>query len=163
MSDAVVSIGFAIVIVACLVAIDLVVAWLVLSKLAVPAPRASWAVTHQGVTVFSEEVLRMQMDTDQKVSAALAILTAGGQPARVDAAPAWSVEATDIEVVTMEVAEDGLSATFTAVGVGTAQVTVTADADLGEGVRTITAIGAITVVPAGAAVLTLSFGEPEPK
>lgn len=111
--------------------------------------------------------IRMLIDTEQKVTASLAILTAGGQPARVDGVPTWEVEETTGgdggDVVEIAISEDGLSATFTAVGEGTAQVTVTADADLGEGVRAITAVGTITVTPAGAATLQLAFGTPEPK
>lgn len=102
------------------------------------------------------------LNNEQKVTLAIQPLTAGGNPATVDGVPAWSVS--DETVLSIVVAEDGLSAVVTTAGpVGTSQVSVSADADLGEGVKTITGLLDVEVVGAEAATLAINTGTPEPK
>lgn len=99
---------------------------------------------------------------EQKVTLALTPKTAAGNPAKLDGAPVWSVSAP--EVASLEVAEDGLSATVVTVGLGAVQVSVSADADLDEGeVRTVSGVLDIEVVAAEAASLGISAGVPELK
>lgn len=99
---------------------------------------------------------------EQKVSLAIDPRTAAGNPAKLDGAPVWSVS--DANVLALTVAEDGLSAVVTATGaLGASQVSVTADADLGEGVRPIAAVLDVTVVAAEAATLAITAGAPELK
>ena len=77
-----------------------------------------------------------------------------GNPTVVDGIPAWT--SSDESIITLSVSGDGLSARATSVGpVGTASVSVIADADLSSGVRDLTGVEEITVV-AGEAV---SLGE----
>lgn len=59
-----------------------------------------------------------------------------GAPAAVDSVPAWTTS--EPSVGTLAVAPDGLSATFTTAALGITQITVTADADMTGGVRTVT-------------------------
>ena len=80
-----------------------------------------------------------------------------GNPAKVDGKPTWACDTEDILVVA---ADDGLSAVVQSTGkVAAGVVTVTADADLGEGVRAIS--GAFNVsVDAGQAVdFGFAFGD----
>ena len=57
-----------------------------------------------------------------------------------------------------------MSAVVEAVGpLGTAQVSVSADADTGEGVATITALADIEVLASQATAVGISFGVPEAK
>ena len=96
---------------------------------------------------------------EQKVEVTLAPLTAAGNPATLDGAPVWAVvEGGD---ATLEVAADGLSA-FLVSGAAdvTSQVTVTADADLGEGVVTLTDTIDLVVVAAPANALGLVVAAP---
>lgn len=96
---------------------------------------------------------------EQKVEVTLAPLTAAGNPATLDGAPVWAVvEGGD---ATLEVAEDGLSA-FLVSGAAdvTSQITVTADADLGEGVVTLTDTIDLVVVAAPANALGLVVAAP---
>lgn len=96
---------------------------------------------------------------EQKVEVALAPLTAAGNPATLDGAPVWAVvEGGD---ATLEVAADGLSA-FLVSGAAdvTSQVTVTADADLGEGIVTLTDTIDLVVVAAPANALGLVVAAP---
>lgn len=93
---------------------------------------------------------------EEKIQVTLAPLTAAGNPASVDGAPVWAVVSGD---ATLEVAEDGLSA-FLVSGAAdvNSQFTVTADADLGEGVVTLTDTIDLAVVAAGASALGLVAG-----
>lgn len=89
-----------------------------------------------------------------------------GEPARVDGAPVWA--SSDPSIVTVETV-DGLSGFIVPVGGAQAlgdppvQVTVTADADLGEGVRSLTESIAVFVDAEEATSLGLVVGDPEPK
>jgi hypothetical protein len=90
---------------------------------------------------------------EQKVLVTLAPTTAAGNPATLDGTPVWTVVSGD---ATLEVAEDGLSA-FLVSGAAdvTSQIEVTADADLGEGVVTLTDVIDLAVVAAQASALGL--------
>jgi hypothetical protein len=85
---------------------------------------------------------------DEKVKIVLNPTTAAGNPASVDGAPVWSVESGD---ATFEVAADGLSCVIIS---GAADVlntvTVTADADMGSGVVSISETIVYTVTAAQA-------------
>jgi hypothetical protein len=99
---------------------------------------------------------------EQKVVLFLEPKTAAGNPAKVDGVPEWSVSNAD--VLALQVSADGMSAVAVASGpLGGAQVNVTADADLGEGARPITAVQDIEVRAAEATQLGIRAGAPEPK
>lgn len=100
------------------------------------------------------------LTVSQKVSASITPVDAKGNPAPIDGVPAWSSSNPDIASVVP--AEDGLSAVIVATGVvGDTQVSVSADADLGEGVTQIVAIGDLSIRPDQAVALSLNFGTPE--
>lgn len=99
---------------------------------------------------------------EQKVQLSINPVTAAGNPAKVDGLPVWT--SSDEGVITLEVAEDGLSAWAKTVGnLGSAQLIVKADADLGEGIREIIAILDVEVKPAEAVTLSILAGVPELK
>ena len=91
----------------------------------------------------------------------LAPTTAAGNPATLDGTPSWTVLEGD---ATIEVAADGLSCYLIS---GSADVNskieVSADADLGEGVQTITDVIDLAVVSAQASGLGLTVGTAETK
>ena len=95
---------------------------------------------------------------EQKVQVTLAPTTAAGNPATLDGAPVWTVASGD---ATLEVATDGLSA-FLVSGAAdvTSQIEITADADLGEGVVTLTDVVDLAVVAAQASALGLNVNTP---
>ncbi len=98
----------------------------------------------------------------QKVAIAITPKDKAGQPAKVDGAPVWLTS--NSEVLTVETAADGLSAVVTAVGpLGTATISVSADADLGEGSTPLS--GSIDIEVQGGAAVTLDLqpGTPEDK
>ena len=95
---------------------------------------------------------------DKVANAAIAYLDAKKNPALVEGAPVWS--SSDESILTVVAAADGLSAVVTPVGpLGTAQVKIEADADLGAGVTPVVTLGDVEVVAGTAVVgnLTLSI------
>ena len=96
----------------------------------------------------------------QKVSLAVAFTNPIGNPAPVDGVPAWTVS--DPNVIDLQVADDGLSAVAVTKGpLGPCQVTVTADADMGSGVRSITGTLDIEVRASEAVAVGIVAGTPE--
>lgn len=82
------------------------------------------------------EVSSMQMVVDKVLKLKIAPVDKFGNPAKVDGAPAWSL--TDPALGALVADADGMGATFTPAGaVGSLAVQVNADADLGEGVKTL--------------------------
>lgn len=81
-----------------------------------------------------------------------------GNPAKLDGMPVWT--SSDESVATVTPSEDGMSATILSLGAtGTAQISVSADADLGEGVRTMTGSALIDVIAGEAFAFALMLGE----
>lgn len=104
----------------------------------------------------------LTLNTEQKVNLTIKPLTVNGKPAKLDGVPTW--ESSDVGVITLVVAADGLSAdAITTDGIGTSTVKVTADADLGEGVENIAASLDVESVHARATNLGLVAGEPQAK
>jgi len=99
----------------------------------------------------------------KKVPLTVGFVDAAGNPATVEGAPAWA--SSDEAIVTIsDVAADGLSAFAVAVGpLGTAQVSVTADADLGEGVVPVIGVLDIEVAASQAVSAAVAAGEPVDK
>jgi hypothetical protein len=108
-----------------------------------------------------------ELNTSQQfANVGLTILDGRGNPASVDGAPVWA--SSDETVVSVVAAPDGMSAVVSSVAPGgPARIAVTADADLGEGVVSITGFSEdITVVAdplSAASVLTLNLGDPTDK
>lgn len=103
----------------------------------------------------------LTITNEEKILVTLNPTTAAGNPGIVDGIPVWSVESGD---ATLAVAEDGLSAYLIS---GSADVnsviTVTADADLGEGVNPLTDTVDLAVVAANASALGIVAGVAELK
>jgi hypothetical protein len=95
---------------------------------------------------------------EEKVQVTLAPTTAAGNPAILDGVPTWAVTEGD---ATLEVSEDGLSAFLVSGNADVnSKIEVTADADLGEGVITLTDVIDLAVVAAQASALGIVTGTP---
>lgn len=106
--------------------------------------------------------LNIAITNEEKILVTLTPVTAAGNPATLDGVPTWVSDNTD--VATVQVADDGLSAYIISGNVGTANVTVTADADLDEGEeRELSDVVAVTILGAEAASLGFGAGSGEPK
>ncbi len=110
----------------------------------------------------------IDVTTDQHYeSPTLTITNARGQPAPVDGVPVWA-SSDDLVMAIKDVAADGMSAaSIEFVGEGTAHIVVTADADRGAGVSTITFTSEehnVTIGPKSVAShMVLSLGTPTDK
>lgn len=122
-------------------------------------PGFRWTITYNGVTTKNVTMLALQ--NDQQVTASIQPVDAKGNPAKVDGAPEWSSSSEDVAVV--KAAPDGLSATVAGVDIGTCQINVKADADLGEGTTALTGTLDVEVVAGSAVALSITTGTPEPK
>lgn len=100
----------------------------------------------------------MMLKASQKLPISVAFKDKFQNDAKVDGAPQWAVD--NGALGSLEVAEDGLSAVFTPAGpLGDCQVQCSADADLGEGVKSIVGSLAISILPADASEVDLIPGE----
>jgi len=99
-------------------------------------------------------------------NATLTITNDAGDPAPVEGAPIWA--SSDETVLSVDASADGLTASVNTVAPGgPARITVTADADLGEGVVTITGVSEDITVTTGtaqrASVVAITLGASAPK
>ena len=101
----------------------------------------------------------MNISDSQQVGLSIQPVDKRGNPASLDGVPVWL--SSNSEVVSVVAAADGLSAVATAVGpLGTATVSVTADADLGAGVTEIAGTLDITVTAGAATTVKITAGDP---
>lgn len=105
--------------------------------------------------------LEIKLTTEQQVTVHINPVTLKGKPAPLDGIPAWTVP---IGGAVLQPAPDGLSCVIVSPDVaGESQVLVSADADLGPGVETISDTIAVTVGSPNAASLGLKADAPVPK
>lgn len=103
----------------------------------------------------------MLLPDDQSVSASVTFQDAKGNAARVDGVPVWAADPAGI--VELVVADDGMSAVVKPVGpLGSVQVSVTADADLGAGNVPLALLGTVEVIAGTAVAGSINFGAPVP-
>lgn len=104
------------------------------------------------------DIMLVLKDTEQS-ALATQFLDKKGNPAPVQGVPVWATSDATILSVTPEA--DGLSATIVANGpLGTAQVSVTADADLGDGVKPVVGTLDVNIVAGEAVSANISAGTP---
>lgn len=112
-----------------------------------------------GITHCFEGDFTMLLPVDRKVTATVTFTDRGGNAAEVQGSPVWNTDRPDL--LTVEVV-DGV-ANITPVGpLGSAQVVVSADADLGEGFVELIVLGQIEVIAGTAVAGAINFGEPVP-
>ncbi len=106
------------------------------------------------------EILGMAtLKATQKCTLTVQFLDKKGNVASVDGTPEWITDHSD--VVALVVAADGLSVEVSAVGpVGSAAVSVTADADLGDGVVAVVGSEGFSVVAGDATVVAIGVSQP---
>ena len=107
------------------------------------------------------QMLDIKITNEEKVLVTITPTTSTNKPATVDGAPTWTVQSGESVV---SVAADGMSASLISSDTpGDTVILVEADADLGEGVETISDIIQLHVLGAGAKNLGLSQGPVEAK
>lgn len=95
----------------------------------------------------------------QQVTGTIRPRNAQGNPAPIDGVPQWSTSNPSVATVTPSA--DGLTCVVRAAGIGTTQVAVVCDADLGEGVRELTTLDDIEVKASEAVTIGIEWGTPE--
>lgn len=102
----------------------------------------------------------MKLQVIQKLPVSVSFQDKLGNAAAVDGLPSWAL--TDESLAKLEIAADGMSAMVIPLGpVGSFKVQVSADADLGEGVKSILGELDIDLLPAEAVVVQIVAGEPQ--
>jgi hypothetical protein len=109
-------------------------------------------------TTIMGDIESMLLTDTQEVDLAIKPIDKKGQAAQVDGVPVWV--SSDPSVIEITPAADGLSCLAKAGNIGSAQVSVSADADLGEGVVTITGVLDFNVVAGQAVSLSVIAGVP---
>jgi len=120
-------------------------------------PRIRFDVTIDGVS--AQDIKMLILPVDHTAIASITPVDAKGNPAPVEAAPSWASSNPEMLTVTPR-ADDGsgvYKADLAPVGaLGTCQVNVSADADLGTGVTTITGILDVSLSAGQAVGFTIS-------
>ncbi len=107
------------------------------------------------------KMLEIKITNEEQVNVALKPVTSTGKAAKLDGVPTWTVQSGDSKVT---VAADGLSADLVSSDTpGDTEILVEADANLGEGVESISDIIRLSVAGANAANLGLVAGTPTAK
>ncbi len=122
--------------------------------------RCDWSIgaaVNKTKTEGNKHMLELKITNEQKIEVALTPVTATGKPAELDGPAKFTVLSGE---ATVETLEGGRSA-FLVSGdnPGDSEILVEADADLGEGVETISDIIKLTVLGAKAASLGLTAKE----
>ncbi len=131
-----------------------------------PTPKLVWKigpVIQREPPKFSEvKKMAFILSDLQQVKLSFRAVDAIGNPAKVDGVPTW--DSSDRTIMDLLADEDGMGAVAFAVGnLGTAQVSVQADARMGPETKTIVGTLDFEVVASEAVSITLNPGEPEDK
>lgn len=123
-------------------------------------PGFLWSITYDGITTTN--IAMLILPNDHKVTASIQPVDAKGNPATIDGLASWSSSSNDIASVT-NLSADTLSADVVpGTQLGTCQINVTADADLGSGVTTISGVLDCQVVAGQAVGFTITTAPPVP-
>lgn len=126
----------------------------ILNSVNLPAVKINFLNILEGDIIEKDNI---EMTNSQQATASITPVDKKGQPAPVDGIPVWA--SSDETIVTVTPAVDGMSAVVAAVGpLGSANVSVTADADLGTGVSSIFGTLAVSVTQGQAVGLTITLG-----
>ncbi len=122
-----------------------------------PKLRIVWSVVGASKIVLEGGKAMFQISNDASpVGFAVEFLDKKSKPAKVDGTPTWTVS--DPAIAVLVVGADGLSCTVApsdAGTLGTVQLNISADADMGPGVRTITGSLDLEIVASEAATAVI--------
>lgn len=127
-------------------------------------PGARITICYDGLTLTAwGDGMAYKLPNDKMIAVQVAYVDSKGNPAEVDGEVSWDTSDPNLATVETNVA-DSTQATVTPGGtVGQVQVTCTADADLGSGVREIITTMDVDIVAGEAVAGTITpVGEPQP-
>ena len=124
-------------------------------------PRIIFSVkTKDGILV--KDITMLALPDDHKVTVSIQPVDAKGHPATIDGLAVWTSSNKDIADIA-NVSPDSLSAeVIPGTLLGTCQINVQADADLGSGITNITGVLDVQVVGGQAVGFTIQTGTPVP-
>ena len=129
------------------------------------APRFNWSIgsaVNKTKTEGQNNMLEITITNEQKIQVTLTPVTATNNPAQLDGGATFEVISGTATVAM--IADNPLSAFLVSGDLpGDSEILVSADADLGDGVETISDIIKLTVAGAKAASLGLTVGAPVAK
>jgi hypothetical protein len=116
-----------------------------------------------GLMVVEGELTMFQIPNDKNLQVSIKPVDAYGVPAKVDGIPVWAVA--DPATAGIQVADDGMSALLvpSVPLLDGGQLIVEADADMGDGIKTLTGTLEFSVVASEAVGLGIAIGDFIPK
>jgi hypothetical protein len=124
-------------------------------------PRLVFSVSLPG-GIKLKDIKMLALPNDQKVTASIQPVDAKGNPASIDGLAVWTSSSTDVASV-QNVSSDSLSAEIVpGSSIGSCQINVQADADLGTGITNITGVLDVSVVADQAVGFTITTAPPVP-
>jgi hypothetical protein len=130
-----------------------------------PPPQITSVLTiiYDRFTITAKGDVMYTLPVDRLVNMQVSYVDASGNPAKVDGDVLWSSSDDDIAKLEIDSGDSTICRVIPVGQVGQVQVTATADADLGSGVRQIITVCDIAVVAGEAVTGTISpVGEPAP-
>lgn len=129
-----------------------------------PQGRALLTIAFNRFVITAEgEHVMYTLPIDHRVSMQVTYVDAQGNPARVDGEVVWASSDDTIATVTTDQTDSSICTVTPAGQLGQVQVTATADADLGQGVRSIITTADIEIVAGEAVAGSIQpLGEPQP-
>jgi len=107
--------------------------------------------------IVGELLVATQLTSSQKQTLSVVFTDSKGNPANVDGIPEWGVD--NPAVLALEPAAGGMSCGIAAVGpLGTARVSIQADADLGSGIVPVAGVYDVEVVAGQASTVVITGG-----
>lgn len=104
------------------------------------------------------EIEMLTMTDSQQAVLTIKPVDKKGKPAQLDGVPVWTSSNTEVATVTPET--KGLSVVVTGLVPGDATISVSADGDLGEGIKEIAGTLEVTVTSGAAVTVEITAGEP---
>lgn len=129
-----------------------------------PVGYATMTIKYEGFTITAKgQGMAYKLPNDKTIVVKVAYVDSRGNPAQVDGPVQWESSDDTVVTVTADVG-DPMQARVLPVGpIGSVQISVTADADLGEGTREIITTSDLDIVAGEAVTGTISpVGEPQP-
>jgi hypothetical protein len=132
-------------------------------RVAPPEAKPILTVTYGRFIATAEETMAVTLPAGHQITVEVSYVDNKGNPASVDGEVAWTSSNSEIAEVTVDPA-DSMTATVQAIGgIGDAQITATADADLGEGTKELVTFLDMHVIPGEAVAGTINVvGTTEP-
>ena len=127
-----------------------------------PDIKGRLTITHNNLRFTGENVM-YTLPVDHVISMEVSYIDAAGNPANVDGEVAWQCSDDALATLDLDPSDSSIVKVTPVGAAGQIQVTATADADLGAGVRNIITVCDIELVAGEAVAGTIQpLGEPQP-